>query len=237
MRRLLSRGCVAAMTWMLAFAAAGNARAADPVGDETFEGTYNCLKPTDAADTAPILCQSQINPGLPSFDFALVWHSDKASGDRVLDRIDIRRAGDTAPFETLTGMTSSLPAAIANNGFEVLDLNFDGFLDLRVMRAAPAGENMVYQNWLWSNDDGKFVAAPGLDGIVSPKFDADDQEIVSQVTNGGTRTTDVYAFDGIAAGLIHREVDRTTAAGCQRTFYDRVEDELRKTGTGACKDE
>jgi hypothetical protein len=236
MRGLLSRGCIVAMVWLSVFGANG-ARAADPVGDETFEGTFNCLKPAGGTDTAPILCQSQINPGLPSFDFALVWHDDKSSGTRVLDRIEIRRSGDAAPFETLTGIVSSLPPAIANEGFEVLDLNFDGFLDLRVMRAAPVGDSKFYQNWLWSNEEGKFVATPGLDAIVSPKFDADDQEIVSHVTKGDTGTTDIYAYDGMTPGLIHREVDKTGAAGCQRTFYDRVEDELRKTGTGACKDE
>jgi hypothetical protein len=213
------------------------ARAAEPVGDETFEGTFNCLKPAGAADTEPVLCQSQINPGLPTFDFALVWHDDKAAGARLLDRIDIRRTGDSEPFETLTGIDSKLPPAIANNGFEVLDLNFDGFLDLRVMRAAPAGDIKAYQNWLWSNDERKFVAAPGLDAIVSPKFDADDQEIVSHAADANGKTTDVYAYDGITPVLIHREIDKTGTAGCLRTFYDRVEDDLRKTGTGACANE
>lgn len=236
MRGLLSQGLFVAVVWTFA-SVAGLAHANEPVGDETFEGTFNCLKPTNDADTAPILCQSQINPAYPTFDFTLVWHSDKATGERVLDRIDMRRAGDTQPFETLTGIASKLPPAIANNGFEVLDLNFDGFLDMRVMRLAPAGESMSYQNWLWSTDEGKFVAAPGLDGIVSPKFDADDQEIVSHMTDGGAKTTDVYAYDGITPVLIHREIDKSGAGSCLRTFYDRVEDELRKTGTGACKDE
>lgn len=236
MREWLFRSFVFAAVWTLA-SGPGLAHASEPVGDETFEGTFNCLKPTGAADTAPIICQSQINPALPTFDFSLVWHDDKATGLRGLDRIDIRRSGDAAPFETLTGIAAKLPPSIANDGFEVLDLNFDGFLDIRVLRAAPAGENKSYQNWLWSNEEGKFVAAPGLDDIVSPKFDADDQEIVSRVAKGDTKTTDVYAYDGITPVLIHREIDRTSGGACLRTFYDRVEDELRKTGTGACKDE
>lgn len=224
---------------MLAAGSSGAARAADPVGDETFEGGFVCLKPSGKSDTAPILCQSEINPSLPSFDFSLIWHDDEAQSTRVLDRIEIRRKGETQPFQVLAHVESSLSPDIPNNGFELLDLNFDGYLDLRVIRFTPAGPNTPYQNWLWSKEDGKFVENPGLDEITSPQFDAESQEIVSHWRGSAAEHgTDVYSYDGTTPVLIHRETDKFSDGGaCLRTFYDRIEDELRKTGTGPCKDE
>ncbi|HEY4343974.1 MAG TPA: hypothetical protein VGN05_06505 [Parvibaculum sp.] len=213
--------------------------ATEPVGDETFEGGFSCLKPSTKTDTAPIVCQSEINPSLPSFDFSLIWHSDKATGTRVLDRIEIRRKGEPQPFQVLDKVESNLPPDIANSGFELLDLNFDGYLDLRVMRLVPAGPNTPYQNWLWSKDEGKFVENPGLDEITSPQFDAESQEIVSHWrSSAAEHGADVYSYDGATPVLIHRETDKMAEGGaCLRTFYDRIEDELRKTGSGPCKDD
>lgn len=215
------------------------ARAAEPVGDETFEGGFTCLKPSGKTDTAPIICQSEINPSLPSFDFSLVWHDDRTQATRVLDRIEIRRKGEPQPFQILSHVESSLTPDIPNNGFELLDLNFDGYLDLRVMRFTPAGPNTPYQNWLWSKEDGKFIANAGLDEITSPQFDAESQEIVSRWRGSAAEHgADVYSYDGSAPVIIHRETDKFGDDGaCLRTFYDRIEDELRKTGTGPCKDD
>lgn len=207
-----------------------------PVGDETFEGGFACLAPSSAHDTAPIVCQSDINPSLPSFDFSLVWHRDASSKTRRLDRINVRRSGESEPFQTLEPITSDLPLKIANNGFEALDLNFDGYLDIRVIQFAPAGPNTPYQNWLWSPTAGKFVANPALDKITSPQFDADDQEIISHWrASAAEQGSDIYAYDGTTPVLVHRETDTYGANGvCVRAFYDQIEDELRKTGTGAC---
>lgn len=228
-----------AVAAMLAGGGAVPAFAAEPVGDETFEGGFTCLKPSNKADTAPIVCQSEINPSLPSFDFSLVWHDDKSAATHVLDRIEIRRKGETAPFQILTHIESSLSPDVPNNGFELLDLNFDGYLDLRVIRFAPAGPNTPYQNWIWSKAEGKFIENPGLDEITSPQFDAESQEISSHWrSSAAEHGVDVYSYDGTVPVLIHRETDKFGEGGsCERSFYDRIEDELRKTGTGTCKDE
>ncbi len=211
---------------------------AGPVGDETFEGSFVCLTPLSPHDTAPIVCQSDINPSLPSFDFSLVWHRDVAAGTRQLDRIEVRRSGESEPFQTLEPITSDVPIKIANNGFEALDLNFDGYLDIRVMQFVSAGPNTPYQNWLWSPTTGKFVANRALDKITAPQFDADAQEITSQWRRSAAEHgSDIYAYDGTTPVLVHRETDTYGANGiCSRTYYDQIEDELRKTGTGACDD-
>lgn len=210
---------------------AGAASAAEPVGDETFEGGFVC-----AATPSPTHCQSVINPSLPSFDLALVWHVEEGSGLHVLDRIDIRRKGEAEPFQSVSGIESSLPESFAHNGFEMLDLNFDGYLDMRVVQFLPAGPNIPYQNWLWSERDEQFVAIPALDAITSPQFDADAQEITSQWRSSAAEYgSDIYVYESATPVLIHRETDTMAEGGvCARVFYDRIDGELRKTGTGAC---
>lgn len=214
----------------------GATLAADPVGDETFEGGFVC---DEALVTAPLICHSTINPGLPGLDFTLTRHVDVTSGASVIDRIDIARRGEAVAFQTIAPVDSNVPVSVAHNGFEIIDLNFDGFLDMRVIRFIPAGPNMPYENWLWSETEGKFVANAALDDITSPQFDVDEQEINSHwrssASEGGS---DIYAYDGTTPVLIHRETDTYEPdSTCTRTFFDRIEDELRKTGTGTCKED
>lgn len=220
-------------------AGAPMATEAEPAGDETFAGTFSCLKPSSEADTGPIICQSQINPGLPALDLSLIWHMDEATGERILDRIEIRRTGEIETFQAISGIDSRLAAEIENGGLDMLDLNFDGFLDMRVMRFTPAGPNTPYQNWLWSKEDGKFVASPQLDEITSPEFDAEAQEIVSHWRSSAAEYgTDVYSYEGLTPMLVHRETDKLGAGGaCKRDFYDRIDGVLKKTGTGICEAE
>lgn len=205
---------------------------------ETFEASFNCLKSGDASAAASVTCRSQIGPSMPMFDFLLVRHSE-AGGDNVLDRIEIRRGGEEAPFQVVGDVESRTGPEVANNGFELLDLDFDGYLDMRVMSFTPAGPNTPYRNWLWSREDGAFVPNAALDAITAPEFDAASQEIVSRWRSGAAEHgVDVYSYDGSKPVLTHREVNRYDDAGaCSRAFYDRINGDLRKTGTGACTDE
>lgn len=233
-RNRLLRGAALALalgTWL------SPAAKAEPAGDETFEGSFSCLALSPNADAGSVVCRSEINPGLPPLALTLIWHADAVSREHVLDRIDIRRADETEPFQTISDVGARLAPEVENAGFEMLDLNFDGFLDIRVTRVTPAGASAPFRNWLWSKEDGRFAANPPLDEIASPEFDAESQEIVSRWrANAAEHGTDVYSYEGATPVLVHRESDRLGAGGaCQRTFYDRIDDELKKTGTGACE--
>lgn len=232
MKRYL--GLIVALFMVLGFAPA----LAEPVGDETFEGSLSCMAPVGKTDTRPISCRAQINPGLPEISLSLILRGDATGDERVLDSIELRRSGEAEPFQVLKGIALHVPANAENGGVEMLDLNFDGFFDLRVRRPGSDGE-ALYRNWVWSKEGGKFVAIPELDAIVSPEFNAEDQEIVSHWQRGANeQTTDIYSFDGSTPALVHREVDRLSGGGaCQRSFYDRIDEELKKTGSGRCDKE
>tara|TARA_R110000824_G_scaffold118960_15_gene272397 strand:+ start:92627 stop:93346 length:720 start_codon:yes stop_codon:yes gene_type:complete len=214
-----------------------HAMAAEPVGDETFEGGFACAPAKSENDKAPVRCRSQINPSLPVFEFLLVWK--QSDGGHALERIELREQGKPEPFQVIENIQSDVSSHIANNGFEAIDLNFDGFLDMRVISFLPAGPNTPYQNWLWSPRHHRFVANPALDEISSPQFDADAEEITSAWRSSAVEHgSDIYVYDEGKPVLIHREVDKWSEGGtCERSYFDRIEDDLRKTGTGPCEAE
>jgi hypothetical protein len=203
-------------------------------GDETFLAGYSCVAPP-AGSSAPILCEARISQILPPFYFEIAWHRVEESGERAITRIAIRRQGEAEPFQIISDVESSANSEIENNGFEVMDLNFDGHLDFRLLAQTTTGPNVLYRNWLWSNRDMRFVSHATLDEIVSPEFDPDTQEITSRwrasVAEGGV---DIYAWEGGSPVLIHRETDRYEDAGCTRFFYDRIGGRLEPTGEGPC---
>ena len=213
-------------------AAGADARRDNVRGDETFQATYACADPSG---NAPILCKGRISQILPELLFSLSWHMDEF-GDRVVGKVEIAREGEAEPFQIVEDAGSRAAEAIPANGFELIDMNFDGYHDLRLIAEGTAGPNVLYRNWLWLQDRQRFAANAALDEIVSPEFDPDTQEIVSRwrssAAEGGV---DIYAWEEGVPVLIHRETDRYAGpSDCTRIFYDRIDGELRETGTGAC---
>lgn len=203
-------------------------------GDETFLAGYSCVAPP-AGSSAPILCEASISQILPPFYFEIAWKMAEGAGERAITRIAIRRQGETEHFQVISDVESTVNAAIDNNGFEVLDLNFDGYLDFRLLAQTTTGPNVLYRNWLWSGREMRFVNHAKLDEIVSPEFDPDTQEITSRwrasAAEGGM---DIYTWEGGEPVLIHRETDRYEGTGCTRFFYDRIGGRLEPTGEGPC---
>lgn len=204
-------------------------------GDETFQGGFTCRAP-ESATAGPIVCQSGINPVLPAFLFGLEWYLDPETGERVVTGISIRREGRAEPFQVIAGLEARTAPEIGNGGFEIIDMDFDGYLDMRLIAGGTAGPNMLYRNWLWAADSDRFVENAMLDEIVTPEFDPETREIVSRwrssAAEGGV---DVYTWDEGAPVMIHREIDRFGGPSrCTRTFFDRIDDEMRETGSGSC---
>lgn len=206
---------------------------ATPVeGDETFLPGHSCLVPGSGS---PITCEARISQTMAPFYFDLSAEMDEEMDERVVDRVAIREQGAAEPFQEIGGVGSRVYSGIEHNGFETIDLNFDGYLDFRLLAQTSAGPNTLYRNWLWSPREGRFVANEALDEIVSPEFDPDTQEITSRwrssAAEGGV---DIHMWEGGSPVIIHRETDRYSDIGCTRTFYDRIEGKLAETGEGSC---
>lgn len=210
--------------------------AATVAGDVTFQGDFTCRKPAPGAQAGPIVCLSRINPVLPPFLFSLRWYLDPENGERVVTGISIRHEGRAEPFQVIAGLDARAAVEVDNSGFELIDMDFDGYLDMRLIADGTAGPNMLYRNWLWSVEDERFIESSMLDEIVSPEFDPETREILSRwrssAAEGGV---DVYAWDDGVPVMIHREVDRFDGPSrCTRIFFDRIDDEMRETGSGSC---
>ena len=204
-------------------------------GDETFQSSYTCIAPSGAADKAPIVCEGRISPVLPELYFSLSWRLDEF-GDRAVDTVHIRRKGEVEAFQTIENVASHAAGQIPGNGFELIDVNFDGYHDLRLIAEGTAGPNVLYRNWLWAPDEEIFVGNAALDEIVSPEFDPETQEIVSRWRSSAAQGgVDIYVWEEGQTVLIHRETDGYAGpSACTRTFFDRIDGELRETGTGTC---
>lgn len=203
-------------------------------GDETFLPGFACLAPAAGA-TGPITCEALVSQVMPPFHFELFWEMDEAAGERAITRIAIRQQGADEPFQVIENVGSRTYPDIDSNGFEVIDLNFDGYLDFRLLAQTTAGPNALYRNWLWSPRDQRFEPNEALDEIVSPEFDPDTQEITSRwrssAVEGGV---DIHMWEAGVPVVIHRETDRYGERGCTRIFYDRIDGKIEQTGEGRC---
>ncbi len=218
----------------LPFPALAQAPAGSVDGDETFLPGFACLAPASGED-APITCEAVVSQVMPPFYFELFWELDEEMGERAVTRIAIRQQGAAEPFQVIENVDSRTFTDIENNGFEVIDLNFDGDLDFRLLAQTTAGPNALYRNWLWSPRDQRFEVNEALNEIVSPEFDPDTQEITSHwrssAAEGGV---DIHMWEAGAPVVIHRETDRYSDQGCTRIFYDRIDGKLEQTGEGPC---
>ncbi|KQP20003.1 hypothetical protein [Pseudorhodoferax sp. Leaf267] len=109
---------------------------------------------------------------------------------RAGDTIEVRRGADVL-------QRLQIPASAEAPEIEVLDMNFDGAPDLRVIDVRPAGPNVRYVNWLFDPAGQRFVRSAALDELPAPAFDAARREVLSSWRDGATQYgRDTYAFRG-----------------------------------------
>ena len=120
--------------------------------------------------------------------------------------IEVRRDATAEPWQRVEGLATATPWSAEAPGFEVLDMNFDGYADIRLIEARPAGPNVPYLNWLYEPASGRFVESRALNQITSPRFDTGTRELRSDWRDGATRYgTDFYAFRDGQPVLVRRE--------------------------------
>jgi hypothetical protein len=149
----------------------------------------------------------RIHPNLPEFAFTLVGdRSTETSETLHVKRIEIRRGAATEPFQVIEGLDTVTPLSTGTPGLAVLDMNFDGYGDIRLVEFQPAGPNVPYLNWLFDPTSGRFVENRALNAITSPQFDPVTREIRSNWRDGATRYgTDIYVFRDGAPVLVRKE--------------------------------
>ena len=150
--------------------------------------------------------RAQIHPDLPEFSFTLI--GDEATDSTPIlhvHAIEIRNGG-ARTTQVLDALDTETPVSGEVQGLQVIDMNFDGYRDIRIQEFASAGPNTPYLNWLYDPATGLFEASTVLNEIASPEFDASAHEIRSAWRDGATRYgTDFYEVSNGVPRLTRRE--------------------------------
>ena len=89
-------------------------------------------------------------------------------------------------------------------GFVLEDMNFDGFLDMRVMQFISAGINIPYYCWLWDPGSQSFAYSEALSAISSPIFDPVRGQVHGFTTDGTADINTIYEYRGYELVLVGR---------------------------------
>lgn len=79
------------------------------------------------------------------------------------------KEGDEVVWSQKVKVDSSVGTQGGNYGFEVLDLNFDGFADFMIANDV-AGDSVSYLCWLWDNEVGDYVKSESLTGLCNVRI-------------------------------------------------------------------
>jgi len=163
---------------------------------------------------------------VPELELTLVGETSRDDGDRMHVRaIEIRRTGERELLQLLGPMETETPIDGDSRGLEVVDMNFDGYGDLRLIEFLPASPNVSYLNWLYDPETGLFERSPELDELSAPVFDSSTRSIHSAWRDGAARygTDDYEIVDG-KPQLVRREITEYTDPRVYRlTISERIE--------------
>lgn len=170
--------------------------------------------------------QASIHPDLPGFSFTLVGQpADQVAETILVKKIEIRRRGELEPVQVIEDLETETPVTEHSRGFEVVDMNFDGYGDIRIVEFLPPGPNVPYLNWLFDPTSERFVGSPELNEISSPKFDAKARHIRSEWRDGAARYgIDIYEVIEGRPVLAQQELREYSEPGVyERTVSQRLD--------------
>jgi hypothetical protein len=204
----MKRFCFAVLI-LLSVMTAGGCRGEQPPAEQAAlpEGT----RPRGLVQRAPI------HSSLPEFTFVLRGATDDDVSPAHVTRIEVLRGTESAPLQIITGFDAEAPAADDPTPLDVIDMNFDGYNDIRLVEFLGPGPNVPYLNWLYNAQSGRFDSAAALDELTSPQYDAATREIRSEWRDGPARYgVDVYVFRAGALTPLRKETREYSAPGRYR---------------------
>ena len=105
-----------------------------------------------------------------------------AEGGALLQRIELNPPAETCDDERF--------------GFVLEDMNFDGFLDMRVSQFMSAGTNIPYHCFLWDPAGGAFVYNEALSAVPSPIFEPQGKLVTGfERVSASEYIETTYAYD------------------------------------------
>jgi len=187
----------------------------------TFDGegvqtTFKCkIQPSlrtavddEGEDDEARTLECKIQPSLPTYVFHFYMMNPGETGYHMVERLEISREGDPSIIQTLAFFRLVQPQEFdpAHEGFfEVEDINFDGYLDLKILFEHGGSAGEVYTYCLLNKEDGTFLCDKGIQ-LVDPTLNPQTKEITSSyasgASGGGTRT---YKWENEKLVLVREE--------------------------------
>jgi|GEM_PF-2016968 hypothetical protein len=141
-----------------------------------------------------------------NFNFELIGAiTDKM---KTVTSINIKKIGNSERHQTLDGFEAKVQE---NEQVIIEDLNFDGYLDIRLLQYLPETANIPFFYWLYNPKTEKFERNLALEVIQSPVLDSENEYILSQWTKtDNIKGIDFYKFIGNRIKLIKQETETFT---------------------------
>lgn len=144
-----------------------------------------------------------IKPNPLEFDFKLLGIVDETNLLKA-DKIEIRKKGTNE----ITQIVENFNAEVQKNETVIVeDVNFDGYLDIRLMEYLPSGPNIPYLYWIFDPETKQFVQNEELKQITSPEVDVKNKQLLSHQRTDATRFgTKFYEYRNNELVLVKEEI-------------------------------
>jgi hypothetical protein len=151
--------------------------------------------------------KAHIHPDLQEMVFVLRADAAPDAAETLFVKsIEIRLDANADPVQRITGLDTQTPWPAQAPGFEALDMNFDGYADIRLIESRPAGPNLPWLHWLYDPASGRFLPSQSLNDLGGPRPDAATRELTTDWRDSATHYgTDHYAFRGDQLLPLRRE--------------------------------
>ena len=123
--------------------------------------------------------QFRTHPSLPIYVFHLIGNPEL----NTIAHIEVARRGDPTIIQTLETRESDSPYRGAAY-FEAEDINFDGFLDIKLMTTWGATGNTGYDYWLFDKETGRFVYEEAFSELCNPTPHPETKTITTTSVGG-----------------------------------------------------
>lgn len=166
---------------------------------------------------------SPVHPQLPNFTFKFFGENQKEMV--IIDRIKIYDQEDHE-LQVIENLNAQTPVEEA---FQIEDMNFDGYLDFRLIEFLPMTPNIPYLFWLFDPKAGEFVRNLELQKMTFPEFDANQKLIISSWKDQGNASgTDYYQWKENKPVLIRQVLQEYSDYGTyQQTLKERVGEDMK----------
>ncbi len=151
--------------------------------------TEQGVAPRVAEEQKPKLDSYLFMDSLKEIRFLVSTHMHMSLGVRCqVEEITLTAKGEKEPNRRIAVANMHCPCPTQDGqfpGVQLMDFNFDGRKDIRVMRMSDDLTNPAHNYWLWNEAERTYSPSTILDSIQQPMFDNERQLVSSQWYDGG----------------------------------------------------